>query len=78
MPPSLSSKDPEEKKRVWHTVLGLIFQNYQKNLKEDLFVKCSDGNIRNIAIVLSTYLGDHPEIETLNGLVQVWTVSDFV
>lgn len=56
-----SLKESSLRVAVWHLAVKLIFKNYNKLLKEDFYVKCSDGQIRNIAMILSMWQGDYPE-----------------
>ncbi len=63
--------DTKTKQELWHFGAGLVFRNYNKCLSKDCFVECSDGKVRNLAIVFFQWLGDHEEINTACCQVQV-------
>jgi hypothetical protein len=63
----------ERRVNIWHLAVRLMFKNYNDLLATGLKVKCSDGNTRNIVMVLSQWLGDSPEIGSACCLVQVST-----
>jgi hypothetical protein len=61
----------EKKQEVWHEGMSLIFQNYNTLLKHGMKVKCSDGEVRDLRMILGIWAGDQPEIETCCCLVGV-------
>jgi hypothetical protein len=65
------SNTPKDRIELWHFSAGLIFKNYNTCLQEDFFVQCSDGKIRNLAIVVFNWMGDHEEINTACSQVKV-------
>ncbi len=63
-------KSSDMKARLWHFCTAKIFTDYEKILEEGLLVKCNDGVIRDIVIVLSYWQGDQPETDCLNCSIQ--------
>ena len=61
----------EAKQEVWHHGMELIFQNYNNLLKEGMRVRCNDGEVRDLQMILGIWAGDQPEIETACCLVGV-------
>jgi hypothetical protein len=74
LPSGVRTSTSEQKTKIWHRVVGAMFQNYNSLLNQNHYVKCSDGQVRNIAMVLSMWQGDGPEIATACSLIQVCTV----
>ena len=74
LPSGYRSSTSEQKTKIWHRVVGAMFQNYNSLLKKNHYVKCSDGHVRDVAMVLSMWQGDCPEIATACGLIQVCIV----
>jgi hypothetical protein len=61
----------EEKSELFHFCTALSFQNYNRLLENGFLVSCADNKVRRIVIVLSQWQGDQPEIDRLNGSIQV-------
>jgi hypothetical protein len=77
LPSGVRTSTSEQKTKIWHRVVGAMFQNYNALLKQSHYVKCSDVQVRDIAMVLSMWQGDGPEIATACSLIQVCTVCVF-
>ena len=54
----------EEKAKIWHKGMGLVFQDYNELLEKGMLVRCSDGNVRDIRMIFGLMIGDQPELET--------------
>ena len=71
LPTSIGGLKPVDKIRVFQKAAQLFLQDYNKLLKTGVLVKCSDGNIRNVVIVVTQWQGDQPGVDALCGLVAV-------
>ena len=73
-----AKSDPEYKQQIWHLAAGLIFKNYNKLLEEGFLVQCSNGNTRDLAMLLALWQGDQLEIDSLCQLIHVHMSYIFV
>jgi hypothetical protein len=64
----LPTKTREE---LWQYGAGLPFTHYNRLLDQDCHVQCSDGKLRNIAMVFFNWMGDHEEVNTACSQVKV-------
>jgi hypothetical protein len=61
----------EEKMKVWHRGMGLVFQDYNMLLEQGMMVLCSDGETRDTRLLFGLMAGDQPELETACACVGV-------
>ncbi len=65
-------KESSQKLHLWHLAARLTFQNYNKLMEQGgMLVKCSDRKVRDCVFVLVEWLGDQPEVDCMNCMVQV-------
>ena len=70
-PPDLKQCTPADNIDVVSKCGQLMFTNYNDQLQTGTLVKCSDGKVRDIVIVLHKWLGDQEAIDVVCGMVKV-------
>ena len=66
--------DPQyvvKRQKVWQGAMAQVFEDYNQVLQDGVLVRCSDGQVRNIAFVLASWLGDQKEQELACCMVSV-------